>query len=61
MTGKRQEVVILVRQEDGSWKSDGERYSLPSAKKICQFNRIIGGIQSRPFPANEYVPPEEQP
>lgn len=53
---KRKEVVILVRQADGSWTSDGYRYSPVAAKRICQFNRIMGGIQSRPFPADEYVP-----
>jgi hypothetical protein len=46
--------LILTRQADGSWTPDLEERTLREANKIARFNRIMGGIQSRTFPAKEY-------
>jgi hypothetical protein len=60
---KNKRVVILTRQEDGSWTPSDEDYTPREAEKLIQFARIIGGIQSRTFPVDEYckLNPEWQP
>ena len=50
----RKRVLILTRQEDGSWTPSDHVYTPAEAEKMVMQARILGGIQSRTFPVKEY-------
>lgn len=54
MRRKKREYVLRTQQPDGSWVFYLEpRYSKREAEKAAQFGRIIGGMLSQVWPAEE--------
>jgi len=54
VTATKKRVVILTRQQDGSWMPSEETYTQREAERLMQLSRCLAGIQSRTFPLDEY-------